>query len=255
MATSYISDLMCKLLTLFFFLSSMSVVFSETYIERLGIVKEDCYVVKNPSNNTEKLVKLRKNQTIVISGEKGNYYRIQLNNYTSGYVNKIYIAFKNVLKDEKYTYSLKKIKYDIRNILDKFNKKIRSADYYKIYGNIPQLSLYRCYIEDRSLVVELIYKCDKRKEVGAIKISEEISNIMNKLIEVIFYKMIEISMLSYRVEILAVDNKYDNLFKDYIVYRYSPSGKSKGTLNELENDFWENLSTTKKLREVFKECP
>lgn len=252
---SYILDLMCKILIIFFSLSFLSIAFGEEYIERLGIVKENCYVLKSPSNEAKKMAQLHKNQTVVISGEKGNYYKIQLNNYTSGYVNMSYIDFKNVLKDEKYQYSLKKITYDIRNILDKFNKKLNNAVYYKINGNIPQLSLNRCYIEDQVLVVELIYSCNKRQVKGVVKINEEVSNIMNKLIEVIFYKMIEISMLSYRVEILSRNSKYDNLFKNYVVYRYKPSGKAEGTLAELEKDFRRNLKISKKPIETFKECP
>jgi hypothetical protein len=246
---------MYKLVLILLFLNILSIGQSSEYIERLGIVKENSFITKKASNNSEKLLNLRKNETVIICGEEGNYYKIKLNNYSYGYVAKKNIELKNVIKEEKYVYSLKKLKYNIKHILDRFNEKIINTDYYKINGNIPHLTLNRCYIEKQNLIVELIYSCNNKNKKNTVINNNEISNIMNQLIEVIFYKMIEISMISYRIDIMIKDSRYDNLFTDYIVYRYKPSGKTTGTLDGLEKEFKRNLQMSRKTKEIFKECP
>jgi hypothetical protein len=246
---------MYKLVLILLFLNLLSICQSSEYIERLGIVKENSYVTKESSVNSGKLLNLHKNETVIICGEEGNYYKIKLNNYSYGYVAKKNIELKNVIKEDKYEYSLKKLKYNIKHILDRFNEKISNADYYKINGNMPHLALNRCYIEKQNLIVELIYSCSNKNRKDTVKNNKEISNILNQLIEVIFYKMIEISMISYRIDIMIRDSRYANLFRDYIVYHYKPSGKTTGTLDGLEKEFKRNLQISRKTKETFKECP
>jgi hypothetical protein len=233
----------------------LSVAYCSEYIERLGIVKENCAVIKNPIVKGKRLLNLRKNQTVIISGEVGNYYKIKLNNYSYGYVAKTSIEFKNVLEEDKYKYSLRKLKYNIKHILERFNKKLSSADYFKINGNIPQLLFNSCYIEKQNLVVQLIYSCNKKNKKATVKKTINMENIVQQLIEVIFFKMKEIPEPSYRIEILIGDGKYENLFKDYVDYQYEPSGETYGSLMKLEEEFKKNLKITKKNKDVFKECP
>lgn len=255
MAILYTLDLMYKLFVIFFFMMFLSLAYSSEYVERLGIVKENCAVIKTPVSKGEKLLNLRKNQTILISGEVGNYYKIKLNNYSHGYVAKRFIEFKNVLKEDKHKYSIKKLTYNIKHILEKFNKKISSAEYFKINGNIPQLLFNSCYIENQSLIVELIYSCSKKNKSNTVKNNINMENIVNQLIEVIFFKMIEVPVPSYSIEVLVKDSKYDNLYNNYLVCHYKPSKKVYGSLMELEEEFKKNLKISKKPKDIFKECP
>jgi hypothetical protein len=233
----------------------LSVAHCSEYIERLGVVKENCVVMKNPIVKGKKILSLRKNQTVIISGEVGNYYKIKLNNYSYGYVAKTLIEFKNVLEEDKYKYSLKKLKYNIQHILERFNKKLSSADYFKINGNIPQLLFNSCYIEKHNLVVELIYSCNKKNKQATVENDINMENIVEQLIEVIFFKMKEIPAPSYSIEILVGDGKHENLYKDYVAYHYKPSGEVYGPLMKLEEEFKRNLKISKKSKDVFRECP
>jgi hypothetical protein len=255
MVILYILDLIYKILLILIFLNFFTIAFSKDYIERLGIVVKDSYILDSPSENAKKIVRVHKNQTVVISGEMGNFFKVELNNYTSGYVNKLAVKYKNVIKDENYSYSLKKIQYDVKNILNKFDRKLSNADFYKIYGNIPQLNLNRCYIDNQSLIVEIVYSCNKTNRGINKRINSEMSSIIKKLIEVIFYKIVETSMNSYKIIVLARDHKYDNLYKDYVEYTYYPVEKMEESLKELEKTFWDNVIVTTNTKKIFEECP
>ncbi|MDY6820121.1 MAG: SH3 domain-containing protein [Deferribacterota bacterium] len=251
MGTSYILGLIYRLI--FTLLIFYTFLFANDYIERLGVVKGGTFILLKPNKDAKKLVRLYDGQTVIIAGEENNYYKVKINNYRYGFVQKKYITFKNVLKDSGTIYEEKKVVSNIKTILTKFNKKLSDAEYFKTLGVIPQFLFHDYKLNGTNFNLELIYKCKKIDNTLHNKIGNDkykLNKIVDKLIYLLFYNMQLIQNDMYEIRILT--NK-DGSLKPYVAYRLKPNYERD--MSVLQEDLSRFVDMYTNIKEPFKECP
>ena len=250
-----------KPIVLFFLLSFLSAGLANSdnesiTLEVLGtIIGDKIYIRKEPSFSSEKVRRVYDRQNVIITGKKGDWFMVKISNYREGYVHKKNIEYKNILKKERPGFDLKKLNYDLRALVNKFNNKVTTSEYFNKSGYKPDINLDVCLFKGKTLTVKLKYNCEFKDDVMLPDNSDNpLQDIMVSLLNIVILKM----------SLIQADKYIINIYTDYQNDRISEA--KEYAIIELDSDknvpSYNNSSLTIKdanismnYEELFATCP
>jgi hypothetical protein len=252
MVKLYTSGLIYKVIVIL--LLTFNVLFSEEYVELLGdVVVDNVYILEKPHIRSKKINRLYKGQTVILSGEYKGFYRVKINNYSDGYVPKKYIEPRDALKKDKESFALKRLQYNLKDLLMRFDDKLLNSIYYKKDEVIPYVSLLKCNLDGEILTVDLSYGC-KNSHFIKNKLNDDLNGIMKKLIEVIFFNMIEIKANEFYINIYTNNLKIEKQQKPFVTFKYDVDEINLKKLR-LDDVLFDELDVNRDKELLFKKCP
>ncbi|BAI79959.1 hypothetical protein DEFDS_0465 [Deferribacter desulfuricans SSM1] len=228
---------------------------SNKYVELLAKVKNTTYVYKQPDTKSKKLRKIYKgSKIIVIQDVNADWYLVKYNNVRTGYVLKKYIELRYTLKKEvkRVPYQLKKLEIDLDSMIKRYNFYMKESRFFMDTGYVPVFKLHSVKKSGDTVTVSLLYDIEVKKGVKVLDKNNPFADILQKFIEVIFFKMFIEKAKNYQIVIFTQDGKSKN---EYAKLRYVADEKRFFEIKNYDGKIWDYIESTVDPDTLFKYLP